>query len=47
MFGFGVPITMVKDILGHSLDAVEALSIYVEKNNKVVEFKSITLLLPT
>ena len=52
MVGAGVPITMVKDILGHSdihttmryahaiteqsLDAVEALSNYAERNRKVV-----------
>lgn len=55
MVGTSVPITMVKDILGHSdihttmryahaiteqsLDAVEALSNYAEKNKKVIEFK--------
>lgn len=57
MVGAGVPITMVKDILGHSdihttmryahaiteqsLDAVEALSNYAEKNKKVIELKSL------
>ena len=53
MVGSGVPITIVKDILGHSdihttmryahaiteqtLSAVETLSNYVEKNNKVIQ----------
>lgn len=53
MVGAGVPITMVKDILGHSdihttmryahaiteqsLDAIETLSNYAEKNRKVIE----------
>lgn len=57
MVGAGVPITMVKDILGHSdihttmryahaitersLDAVEALSNYAERNKKVIEFKAL------
>ena len=52
MVGSGVPITIVKDTLGHSdihttmryahaiteqtLSAVETLSNYVEKNNKVI-----------
>lgn len=53
MVGAGVPITMVKDILGHSdihttmryahaiteqsLEAVEALSNYAEKNKKIIK----------
>lgn len=55
MVGAGVPITMVKDILGHSdihttmryahaiteqsLEAIETLSNYAERNRKVVELK--------
>ena len=55
MVGAGVPITMVKDILGHSdihttmryshaiteqsLEAIETLSNYAERNKKVVELK--------
>ena len=55
MVGAGVPITMVKDILGHadihttmryahaiteqSLDAMETLSNYAERNKKIVELK--------
>lgn len=55
MVGAGVPITMVKDILGHSdihttmryahaiteqsLEAIETLSHYAERNRKIVELK--------
>ncbi len=58
MVGAGVPITMVKDILGHadihttmryahaiteqSLDAMETLSNYAEKNKKIINFQSIS-----
>lgn len=56
MVGAGVPITMVKDILGHSdihttmryahaiteqsLEAIETLSHYAERNRKVIELKA-------
>lgn len=56
MVGAEVPITMVKDILGHSgihttmryahaiteqsLDAIEALSNYVDKNKKIIKLNS-------
>ena len=55
MVSAGVPITMVKDILGHSdihttmryahaiteqsLEAIETLSNYAERNRKVIELK--------
>lgn len=55
MVGAGVPITMVKDILGHadihttmryahaiteqSLEAIETLSNYAEKNRKIINFQ--------
>lgn len=58
MVGAGVPITMVKDILGHSdihttmryahaiteqsLEAIETLSNYAERNRKVIDLKYYT-----
>ena len=57
MAGSGVPITLAKDILGHSdihttmryahaiteqsLNAVETLSCYAEKNKKVISLKAV------